>query len=107
MDAIRRELTDGAFVWRYLPHETDDGLGGQPEGALTMLSFWLIGNLIKLGRIEEAGEYFEEILGHANHLGLFAEMINPRTGELLGNFPQAYSHIGLMHTARNLSDAIR
>ena len=101
--AITNELADGPFVRRYMPEETDDGLGGQGEGAFTILSFWLIGNLLYAGETETARAYFEEILGCANHLGLFAEMIDPRTKEFRGNFPQAYSHIGLIHTARNLS----
>ena len=58
------------------------------------------------GQVEKAREYFEEILACANHLGLFAEMISLETREPLGNFPQAYSHIGLIHTARNLSRAL-
>ena len=105
-DAIARELADGPFVWRYLPSETDDGLDAQEEGAFTLLSFWLIGNLLYTGRVEKAAEYFEQIMSHANHLGLFSEMIDPRTGALLGNFPQAYSHVGLIHTARNLDRAV-
>ena len=105
-DAIARELADGPFVWRYLPSETDDGLDAQEEGAFTLLSFWLIGNLLYTGRVEEAAEYFGQIMSHANHLGLFSEMIDPRTGALLGNFPQAYSHVGLIHTARNLDRAL-
>ena len=105
-DAIARELADGPFVWRYLPSETDDGLDAQEEGAFTLLSFWLIGNLLYTGRVERAAEYFEQIMSHANHLGLFSEMIDPRTGALLGNFPQAYSHVGLIHTARNLDRAV-
>ena len=105
-DAIARELADGPFVWRYLPSETDDGLDAQEEGAFTLLSFWLIGNLIYTGRVEKAAEYFEQVMSHANHLGLFSEMIDPSTGALLGNFPQAYSHVGLIHTARNLDRAM-
>ena len=106
VEAIMRELADGPLVRRYLPSETDDGCGGQSEGALTLLSFWLIGNLIYGGQIERAAEYFEEMLGYANHLGLFAEMIDPRTKQLRGNFPQAYSHVGLLHTVPNLSRAM-
>ena len=105
-DAIARELAAGPFVWRYLPSETDDGLDAQEEGAFTLLSFWLIGNLLYTGQSERAAEYFEQIMSHANHLGLFSEMIDPRTGALLGNFPQAYSHVGLIHTARNLDRAL-
>ena len=105
LQAIERELADGPFVIRYLPSETDDGLGGQEEGAFTLLSFWLIGNLIYTGQVERAEEYFERMLASRNHLGLYSEMIDPSSGEFLGNFPQAYSHIGLLHTARNLSAA--
>ncbi len=103
LEAIERELADGPFVWRYAPDETDDGLEGQREGAFTLLSFWLIGNLLYTGQIDRAEAYFEQIMAHANHLGLFAEMIDPYTGNSLGNFPQAYSHVGLIHTARNLT----
>ena len=105
-DAIARELADGPFVWRYRPSETDDGLDSQEEGAFTLLSFWLIGNLLYTGQADKAAEYFEQIMSHANHLGLFSEMIDPRSGALLGNFPQAYSHVGLIHTARNLDRAL-
>jgi GH15 family glucan-1,4-alpha-glucosidase len=107
VDAIERELTDGPLVWRYLPEETDDGLEGQPEGAFTLLSFWLIGNLIYTGQTDRAFDYFHEMITrHANHLGLFAEMIDKDSNRQLGNFPQAYSHTGLIHTALNLSGYI-
>ena len=107
VDAIERELTDGPLVWRYLPEETDDGLEGQPEGAFTLLSFWLIGNLIYTGQTDRAFDYFQEmIIRHSNHLGLFAEMIDKDSNRQLGNFPQAYSHTGLIHTALNLSGYI-
>ncbi|HAL46148.1 MAG: hypothetical protein CL694_15250 [Chloroflexi bacterium] len=106
MEAISDELGVGPLIRRYNPVAVDDGLGGQTEGAFTILSFWYIGNLIAAGRVQEAKECFEELLSYANHVGLFAEMINPWTKEALGNFPQAYSHIGLVHTARNLSRAL-
>ncbi len=107
VDAIERELTDGSLVWRYLPDETDDGLRGQREGAFTLLSFWLIGNLIYTGQTDRGFDYFNEVIRRqANHLGLFAEMYDPMSGRQLGNFPQAYSHIGLIHTALNLSGFI-
>jgi GH15 family glucan-1,4-alpha-glucosidase len=99
------ELGQGPFVHRYKVEEADDGLKGE-EGALTMLSFWLIGALMTDGQVQKAKELFEEMLGFANHLGLFSEMIDPLTKEALGNFPQAFSHIGLIHTARNLSWAL-
>ena len=100
------ELGSGPFVNRYKVDEADVGLEGE-EGALTMLSFWLIGGLMSSGKIQQAKTLFEEMLGYANHLGLFSEMIDPVTKEALGNFPQAFSHIGLIHTARNLSWALQ
>ena len=107
VDAIERELTDGPLVWRYIPGETDDGLDAQPEGAFTMLSFWLIGNLIYTGQMDRAFDYFNQMIARcSNHLGLFAEMFDPVENRQLGNFPQAYSHIGLIHTALNLSGHI-
>ena len=107
LDAIERELADGPLVWRYLPHDTDDGLEGQREGAFTLLSFWLVGNLIYSGQVDRGLDYFHEIITkQANHLGLFAEMFDPISNRQLGNFPQAYSHIGLIHTALNLSGYI-
>ena len=107
VDAIERELTEGPLVWRYLPEETDDGLEGQREGAFTLLSFWLIGNLIYTGQTDRGLDYFHEMITkRANHLGLFAEMFDPVIDRQLGNFPQAYSHTGLIHTALNLSGFI-
>ena len=106
VERIMDELVEGPFVQRYIVEETPDGLSGC-EGAFTMLTFWLIGALISCGQVRKAHDLFEQMLGHANHLGLFSEMIDPRTGEALGNFPQAFSHIGLIHTARNLSLPIR
>ena len=107
LDAIERELTDGPLVWRYLPEETDDGLGGQPEGSFTLLSFWLIGNLIYTGQHDRAFDYLHEVITkQGNHLGLFAEMYDKAEDRQLGNFPQAYSHIGLIHSALNLSGYI-
>ena len=72
-----------------------------------MLSFWLVGNLIYTGQTDKALDYFHEMIEWcSNHLGLFAEMLDPATERQLGNFPQAYSHIGLIHTALNLSGFI-
>ena len=107
VDAIERELSIGPLVWRYSPEETDDGLDAQPEGAFTLLSFWLMGNLIYTGQTDRAFDYFNEMITRcSNHLGLFAEMFDPSINRQLGNFPQAYSHIGLIHTALNLTGFI-
>ena len=107
LDAIERELSNGPLVWRYLPQETDDGLHGQEEGAFTLLSFWLMGNLIYTGQHDKALDYFHEVITKCtNHLGLLAEMYDRDAQRQMGNFPQAYSHIGLIHTALNLSGFI-
>ena len=107
VDAIERELADGPLVWRYIPEETDDGLEAQPEGTFTLLSFWLLGNLIYTEQTDKAFDLFHETITRcSNHLDLFAEMYDPSTNRQLGNFPQAYSHIGLIHTALNLSGFI-
>ena len=107
VDAIERELCEGPLVWRYLPEETDDGLGGQREGAFTLLSFWLIGNLLYTGQHDRGFDYFNEMITkQGNHLGLFSEMFDTDHHRPLGNFPQAYSHLGLIHTALNLSGYI-
>ena len=99
---VQQELATGPFVRRYRTDETDDGLAGG-EGAFYILSFWLIGALLAIGETDDALARFEEVISTANHLGLFAEMIDPSSRTALGNFPQAFSHIGLIHTARNLS----
>ncbi len=104
LDAIRDQLTDDGLVFRY---RAADGLDGE-EGAFAACSFWYIECLARAGRVEEAHLIFEGVLGHANHLGLFSEQIGP-TGELLGNFPQALTHLALISAAfyldRELSGA--
>ena len=83
------------------------GSGARERGRSLILSFWLIGNLIYTGQTDRGFDYFNEVIRRqANHLGLFAEMYDPMSGRQLGNFPQAYSHIGLIHTALNLSGFI-
>ena len=106
VQATWQELGEGTLMRRYESSAIGDGLQGE-EGAFTICSFWLIGALLACGRVQEAHTMFEEMLGYSNHLGLFAEMIDPVTKEMLGNFPQAFSHVGLLHTARNLAAALR
>jgi GH15 family glucan-1,4-alpha-glucosidase len=103
---VKQELSRGVFVKRYLTEETDDGLKGD-EGAFVILSFWLIGALLAIGETEESTWRFKALVAHANHLGLFAEMVDPITGKSLGNFPQAFSHIGFLHTAINLGRVLQ
>jgi GH15 family glucan-1,4-alpha-glucosidase len=103
--AVQRELADGPFVRRYIAEETDDGFS-EGEGAFFILSFWLVGALLAIDQRAEAEELFDQLIAKANHLGLFAEMWDPADGRALGNFPQAFSHIGFLHTARNLDSVL-
>lgn len=100
------ELESGGFLRRYNTDETNDGVTGS-EGAFNLCAFWLIRCLAKLGRLEEARERFQRILGYANHLGLFSEMTDPTTGDMLGNFPQAFTHRAVILTALELEGQMR
>jgi GH15 family glucan-1,4-alpha-glucosidase len=96
IEAIARDLTDDrGFVYRYL---NEDGLPGG-EGTFGICTFWLAECLALAGEMERASERFSLMTGCANDVGLLAEEIDPATGELLGNFPQAFTHIGLIHAA--------
>lgn len=81
-----RRAAWGYFVRRYKTQETQDGLTGD-GGTFTMLPFWLIGALLFSGQAKKALDLFQDFLKHANHLGLYSEMMDPDTGEFLGNFP--------------------
>jgi GH15 family glucan-1,4-alpha-glucosidase len=94
IDATVRGLAYGDLVFRY---RADDGMGTE-EGAFALCSFWLIDALALSGRLDEAGERYEAMAGRANHLGLFAEQIDPVDGSFLGNFPQAFTHVGLINS---------
>ncbi|HEV8353826.1 MAG TPA: glycoside hydrolase family 15 protein [bacterium] len=98
---VEADLTHDGLVYRY---RTDDGLPGD-EGAFLICSFWLVDNLALTGDIGRAQDELTRLLGYGNDLGLFAEQIDPRTGESLGNFPQAFSHVGLIGAVRNLQRA--
>ncbi|GGR48064.1 glucoamylase [Streptomyces roseolus] len=99
VDAVRAELTHQGFVRRYTPDSgAVDGLPGQ-EGTFLVCSFWLADALRMTGRREEARELFERLVRLTNDVGLLAEEYDPVTGRQLGNFPQAFSHIGLVGTA--------
>ena len=76
---------------------------GQPSSSFTICTFWLINSLYKIGEKEEATKIFEQLLSYSNHVGLFSEDIDFETKRLLGNFPQAYSHLALIETAMNIS----
>jgi len=101
MDAIERELRSDVLIYRYRGKDVQkDGIGGA-EGTFTMCSFWYVECLSKSGQVERAAEYFEKMLGYANHLGLFSEQLGSR-GEHLGNFPQAFTHLALISAAFQL-----
>lgn len=89
------------LLYRYLPEESPDGLNGD-EGAFILPSFWLVDNLADQGRFYEAEALFNSLCDRTNHLGLLSEEIDPETGRFLGNFPQAFSHIGIITSATNL-----
>ena len=100
--AVETELRSDGLVLRYDTERAADGL--EPgEGAFLACSFWLADAYVMLGRREEAEILFQHVLGHANDLGLLAEEFDPRAGRLTGNFPQAFSHVGLINTAFNLT----
>ncbi|GGU88282.1 glucoamylase [Streptomyces litmocidini] len=103
VDAVREELMHGGFLRRYSPDSTAlDGLPGQ-EGTFLVCSFWLADALRLTGRPEEARELFERLLTLTNDVGLLAEEYDPVAKRQLGNFPQAFSHIGLVGTALALA----
>jgi GH15 family glucan-1,4-alpha-glucosidase len=102
VNAIERRLTKDGFVARY---ETVPSVDGLPPGEATFLlcSFWLVDNLLLLGRHDDAHRLFERLLSIRNDVGLLSEGYDAERGQLAGNFPQAFSHIGLINTAFNLS----
>jgi len=106
IEAIARDLTEGGLVLRYRNDEglNADGLVGE-EGTFVICSFWLVSCLAKAGELERAEELFAQLSGYANELGLLAEEIDTENDEQLGNFPQAFSHIGLITAAYEIDKA--
>jgi pentatricopeptide repeat protein len=100
ISTIEKHLVTDGLVMRY---RGDDGLSGK-EGAFSLCTFWYIDALCRAGKKRKAEELFERMIGRCNHLGLLSEEIDPATGEFLGNFPQAFSHLGLINTACLLQD---
>jgi len=101
VETIKRELMADGFVLRYIAHGTADGLP-PGEGAFLACSLWLADNLALMGRFDEGKEIFERVLAVRNDVGLLAEEYDPMNKRQLGNFPQAFSHVGIINTARNL-----
>jgi GH15 family glucan-1,4-alpha-glucosidase len=102
VQAIERELLHDGLVARYVTKESVDGLP-PGEGVFLACSFWLADNYYLLGRTDDARQMFEHLLSLRNDVGLLAEEYDPRAKRLVGNFPQAFSHVGLVNTAFNLS----
>lgn len=103
--AIEKNLTRDSLVYRYdVEKAAPDGLEGL-EGTFTMCTFWLVEAMTRAGRVDDARFLFERMLNYANHLGLYSEEIGP-SGELLGNFPQGFTHLALISAAFNLDRAL-
>ena len=106
-EAVVERLGAGdGLIYRYLPDESPDGLEGE-EGAFLLCSFWLVDNLADVGRLDEAMELYDSLCARANHLGLLSEQIDAETGIFLGNFPQAFSHIGVISSGFNLERRLK
>ena len=103
IDAVRERLGEGPFVYRY---KADDGVNGS-EGAFVLCGFWLAEALARAGRLEASQEVFAAHAQASNHLGLLGEEIDPRTECQLGNFPQAFSHLGLINSAIAIDRVLR
>jgi GH15 family glucan-1,4-alpha-glucosidase len=103
MEVVARDLGDGVLLRRYLD---PDGLPGD-EGAFLLCSFWLLDCLIHAGRIDEADELLESLLELSNDVGVFSEMVDPATGDALGNTPQAFTHMAVVTSCEALTAARR
>ena len=101
VEAIERDLMEDGLVLRYRTEQAGDGLAGR-DGAFLACSFWLVDNLVLLGRRDEARALFDRLLSLRNDLGLLAEEYDTRSRRMVGNFPQAFSHIALINSANNL-----
>ncbi len=106
IDAIRADLGHDGLIYRYDSRKTEDGLP-PGEGVFLACTFWLVEALALAGRVEEARALFDDVIRHANDAGLFAEEIDGGSGELLGNFPQALSHIAMLNAAMHIEEASR
>ena len=106
IDAIRNDLGHDGLIYRYDSRKTEDGLP-PGEGVFLACTFWLVEAMALAGRVDEARTLFDDVIRHGNDAGLFAEEIDVPSGALLGNFPQALSHIALLNAALHLEEASR
>jgi GH15 family glucan-1,4-alpha-glucosidase len=106
IEAIERRLMVGGFVQRYDTSRSDDGLP-PGEGAFLACSFWLVDAYVMLGRLDDAQALFKRLAALCNDVGLLSEEYDPQSKELLGNFPQAFSHVALVNSAFNLTRAAK
>ena len=102
VDAIRADLEEDGLLLRYRTDAVDDGLGHDREGFFLACTFWLAECLAGQGRLQEARDVYDRAASTSNDLGLFAEEFDPRTGELLGNFPQGLTHLSHIGAASRL-----
>ena len=102
VSAVQQELCQDGFVLRYRSSDSDDGLP-PGEGAFLPCSFWLADNLSLAGKRRQATELYRRLVGVSNDVGLLSEEIDPTSGRLVGNFPQAFTHVALVNTAHNLT----
>jgi GH15 family glucan-1,4-alpha-glucosidase len=105
IERTMEELGHNGLLRRYRTDETDDGLSGS-EGAFLWCSFWLVRNLLRMGRLEDATALYQRLLGYGNHLGLFPEMVDSVSEEARGNFPQALTHLAVITTGLELTWAV-
>jgi GH15 family glucan-1,4-alpha-glucosidase len=99
VNVLQEKLSNNGFLYRYVPEESEFH---QPEGVFIICTLWLVNVLAQMGRQEEAEALFSRVTETGNDLGLFAEEFDPDTGEMLGNFPQALTHLGVINAALNL-----
>ncbi len=105
IDRIQKELTSDSLVRRYNPKKAaSDGMSGK-EGTFSACSFWMAEALARAGRVDEARLMLEKMMTYSNHVGLFSEEIGA-TGEALGNYPQAFTHLALITACVNIDDAL-
>jgi GH15 family glucan-1,4-alpha-glucosidase len=104
VEAVQKELGYDGFVRRYIASHVDDGLAGD-EGVFLICSFWLADSLALIGRVGEARNLYDRLVALRNDVGLLAEEYDPETGRMLGNFPQAFSHLGLVNTGWHLNSS--